>query len=43
MMRLGLAQQLLKLGNSIAIVDTYQLACGESPLKNRVLNGSFNR
>lgn len=43
MMRLGLAQQLLKVGNSIAIVDKYQLACGESPLKNRVLNTSFNR
>ncbi|WP_445316210.1 hypothetical protein [Microcoleus vaginatus] len=43
MMRLGVAQQLLKLGNSIAIVDKDQLACGESPLKNRVLNGSFNR
>jgi hypothetical protein len=28
MMRLGLAQQLLKLGNSIAIVDKDQLACG---------------
>jgi hypothetical protein len=28
MMRLGLAQQLLKVGNSIAIVDKDQLACG---------------
>ena len=27
-MRLGSAQQLLKFGNSIAMVDTYQLACG---------------
>ena len=35
MIRLGSAQQLLKLRNSIAIVDTYQLACGKSPLKNR--------
>jgi hypothetical protein len=28
MMRLGLAQNLLTLGNSIAIVDKDQLACG---------------
>ena len=42
-MRLGLAQPLLKLGNSSAIVDKDQFACGESPLKNRVLNRSFNR
>jgi hypothetical protein len=43
MMWLGSAQQLLKLGNSFAIVEKDKLACGESPLKNRVLNGSFNR